>query len=106
VAEAEKAFKAIVVQDDRYAAAYNGLGLIAIQRGDGDTARPNFEKAIQLDSQQAEPLLNLGLLYQNTGHKEQALHYFNLFLEKASPEHYGHLFPKVREAIQQLQREG
>ena len=104
--EAEKAFKAIVVQDDRYAAAYNGLGLVAIQRGDGDTARPNFEKAIQLDPQQAEPLLNLGLLYQNTGHKEQALHYFNLFLEKASADQYGHLFPKVREAIQELQRGG
>ena len=49
-----------------------------------------------------EALLNLGLLFQNTGHNEQALHYFNLFLEKAPPEQYAHLFPKVREAIQNL----
>ncbi len=105
-ADAEKAFKAIVVQDDRYAAAYNGLGLVAIQRGDGDTARPNFEKAIELDPEQVEPLLNLGLLYKSTGHREQALRYFTLFLEKATRENYGHLFAQVREAIQDLRRGG
>jgi choline-sulfatase len=104
--EAEKAFKAILVQDDRYAAAYNGLGLVAVQRGDGDAARPNFERAIELDSAQVEPLLNLGLLYQTAGYKDQALHYFTLFLEKASPEDYGHLLPRVREAIQDLRRGG
>ncbi|PYV86009.1 MAG: hypothetical protein DMG05_21130 [Acidobacteria bacterium] len=106
VAEAEKAFKAILVQDDRYAAAYNGLGLVAIQRGDGDTARPNFEKAIELDPEQVEPLLNLGVLYQRTGHKEQALHYLTMFLEKAPPENYSHLLPQVREAIQELRHGG
>jgi choline-sulfatase len=106
VADAEKAFRAILVQDDRYAAAYNGLGLVAIQRGDGDTARPNFEKAIELDSEQVEPLLNLGVLYQKTGHKEEALHYLTLFVEKASPENYGQLLPQVREAIQELRHGG
>jgi tetratricopeptide (TPR) repeat protein len=103
---AEKTFKAILVQDDRYAAAYNGLGLVAVQRGDGDAARPNFEKAIELDAAQVEPLLNLGLLYQTAGYKDQALHYFTLFLEKASPEDYGHLLPRVREAIRDLRRGG
>jgi choline-sulfatase len=106
VADAEKAFRAILVQDDHYAAAYNGLGLVAVQRGDGDTARPNFEKAIELDSEQVEPLLNLGVLYQKTGHREEALHYLTLFVEKASPENYGQLLPQVREAIQELRRGG
>ena len=106
VADAENAFKAILVQDDRYAAAYNGLGLIAAQRGDGDTARPNFEKAIELDSEQVEPLLNLGVLYQKTGHKEEALRYLTMFLEKASPENYSQLIPQVREAIQELRHGG
>jgi len=106
VADAENAFKAILVQDDRYAAAYNGLGLVAVQHGDGDTARPNFEKAIELDSEQVEPLLNLGVLYQKTGHKEEALHYLTLFVEKASPENYGQLLPQVREAIQELRHGG
>lgn len=102
VVDSEKAFRAITLQDDRYAAAYNGLGLVAIRRGDGDTARQNFQKAIDLDPEQVEPLLNLGLLYQKTGDKEQALHYYQLFLQKAPREDYGHLLPQVREAIQEL----
>jgi len=101
---AEMAFKAILVQDDRYAAAYNGLGLAAIQRGDGDTARKKFEKAIELDPEQVEPILNLGLLYQKAGNKEQAVHYFTIFLEKAPRDEYGHLLPQVREAIQELRQ--
>ena len=32
VDEAERAFKAITLQNDRYSAAYNGLGLVAIRR--------------------------------------------------------------------------
>jgi tetratricopeptide (TPR) repeat protein len=104
--EAEKAFKAILVQDDRYAAAYNGLGLVAVQHGDGDTARPNFEKAIELDSEQVEPLLNLGVLYQKTGNREEALRYLTMFVEKAPPDHYGELLPQVREAIQELRHGG
>lgn len=102
LAEAEKSFKAIVVQDEHYAAAYNGLGLVAVQRGDGDAARANFEKAIGLDSEQYEAILNLGILYQRTGHREQALRYLTMFLEKAPREDYGHLLPQVREAIQEL----
>ncbi len=104
VPEAEKTFKAILVQDDRYASAYNGLGLIAIQRGDGDAARVDFEKAIEYGPDEAEPILNLGLLYQRTGNKEQALHYFQLFLTRAPRKDYGHLFPDVREAIAELRQ--
>jgi tetratricopeptide (TPR) repeat protein len=104
VDEAEKTFKAIVVQKDKYAAAYNGLGLVAIQRGDGDAARQNFERAVKLDPAQVEPLLNLGVLYQKTGHREEALRYLNMFLEKAPRSEYGHLLPRVREAIEELQR--
>jgi len=102
--EAEKTFKAIVVQNDKYAAAYNGLGLVAIQRGDGDAARHNFERAVKLDPAQVEALLNLGVLYQKTGHREEALRYLNMFLEKAPRSEYGHLLPRVREAIEELQR--
>ena len=102
--EAEKAFRAILLQDDGYAAAYNGLGLVAIQRGDRKAARPNFERAIELDPEQVEPLLHLGLLYQSEGDKTQALRYFGQFLEKAPPRDLGYLFPQVRQAIEQLRR--
>jgi tetratricopeptide (TPR) repeat protein len=104
VPEAEKAFKAIIVQDDRYAAAYNGLGLVAIERGEGDAARVNFEKAVEYGPDEVEPLLNLGLLYQKAGDRAHALRYFQLFLEKAPREDYGHLLPQVREAINELRQ--
>jgi len=104
VDEAERAFKAITVQNDHYSAAYNGLGLVAIQRGDTDTARHDFEKAVELDSAEVEPLLNLGVLYDKAGDKTQALHYYQQFLAKASPKDYSALIPKVRAAVQDLKR--
>jgi len=100
--EAERAFKAITVQNDRYSAAWNGLGLVSIQRGDASTARQDFERAIAVGPGEVEPLLNLGVLYQKTGNKEQAVHYLTLFLEKAPRDQYGKMFPDVRAAIREL----
>jgi hypothetical protein len=48
-----------------------------------------------------EPLLHLGLLHKDGGDRQQALHYFTQFLEKAPPD-YDHLLPQVRQAIQEL----
>jgi choline-sulfatase len=104
VAESERAFRAITVQDDHYAAAYNGLGLVAIQRGNADAARRNFERAIDVGPEEVEPLLNLGLLYQKSGDKEQALHYYQLFLQKASRQDYGEYVSEVREAVRELRQ--
>lgn len=104
IADAEKAFQAIIVQNDHYSAAYNGLGLVAIQHGDGDTARKDFEKAVELDPAAAEPLLNLGVLYDQAGDKAQALRYYQQFLDKASPQEYSALIPKVRAAVADLKR--
>ncbi|HUX10712.1 MAG TPA: sulfatase-like hydrolase/transferase [Terriglobia bacterium] len=101
--EARKAFESITVQSDRYGPAFNGLGLVAISEGDADAALRNFQKAIEADPSEVEPLLNLGLLYQKAGQKQQALHYYQMFLQKAPRGQYGYLFPKVRDAIQQLQ---
>jgi len=102
VDEAERAFKAIVLQDDHFSGAYNGLGLVAIQRGDADAARHDFEKAIELNSAEVEPLLNLGVLYDKAGNKTQALGYYQQFLTKASAKEYSALIPKVRAAVQDL----
>ena len=104
VGEAERAFKAIMLQNDHYSAAYNGLGLVAIQRGDADTARRDFEKAIELDSGEVEPLLNLGILYDKAGDKTHALDYYERFLAKAPPREYSTLIPKVRAAVQDLKK--
>ena len=100
--EAETAFRAILAQNDRYAAAHNGLGLLAAARHDMETARREFEKAIEIDPGNFKSLLDLGILYQNTGNTEQSLHYLELFLSKAPRKQFADQFPAVREAIQEL----
>src|SRR5437899_3190851 len=80
VEDAEKAFKAIIVQNDHYAAAWNGLGLVAVQREDADSARRNFEKALEFGPDELEPLLNLGVLSQKAGKCPDAVRYVQLFL--------------------------
>ena len=106
VDEAERTFKAITVQNDHCGAAYNGLGLVAIKRGDRDAARRDFEKAFELDPSDLEPLLNLGVFYETSGNKPLALRYYQEFLEKASPKDYGDLIPKVRSAVEELKSGG
>lgn len=101
--QAENAFKAILVQNDRYGPAYNGLGLVAIKRGDGETAYREFEKAAEVDPAYAEPFLNLGVFFETSGHKQQALQYYQEFLKKASPKEYRDLIPKVRSAVEELE---
>ncbi len=99
--DAEKAFKAITVQNGSYPAAWNGLGLVAIQRNDANSARGDFEKALEVGPDEVEPLLNLGLLYKKAGDNSQAVHYFEAFLAKAPKSQYGTMFPDVREAIRE-----
>lgn len=77
------------------------MGLVAIRRGDAATARRDFEKAIELAPDEVEPLLNLGVLYQKTGNKQQAVRYLEMFLEKAPRRQYGSMFAEVREAIRE-----
>jgi tetratricopeptide (TPR) repeat protein len=103
--DAERTFRAITAQNDRYAPAYDGLGLLALQREDIETARREFEKALQVDPKEVVALLNLGMLYQKTGNQERALYYFQSFLTKAPPRQFGNEFPAVRAAIQELEGE-
>ncbi len=103
VQDARKAFETITAQSDRYAPAFNGLGLVAISQGNSDAALRNFRKAVEADPSEMDPLLNLGFLYKRSGQKQQALHCFQTFLQKAPRGRYGNLFPMVRETIRQLQ---
>jgi tetratricopeptide (TPR) repeat protein len=102
VNDAENAFKAITAQSDRYAAAHNGLGLVAIERRDTETARREFEKAVEVNPNEVKSLLDLGILYQHTGNREQSLHYLQLFMSKVPRGQFTDQLPVVREAIQEL----
>ena len=62
--DAERVLKAMVAVDSDSAVAQNGLGLLAIQRQDGATARGHLERAVELDPDLVEAHLNLGVLYR------------------------------------------
>jgi arylsulfatase A-like enzyme/Flp pilus assembly protein TadD len=102
IPDAERVFKWVITTDSSAAAAYNGLGLIAIQRQDPGTARGYFEKAVQLDPGLIEAQLNLGLIYRMAGESAKARACFETFLAKATPAQYGQVIPKVREALAEL----
>ena len=102
--DAARSFSAALAQSDQCGPAYDGLGLVAVAHGDAQTAQQDFLRAIALDSADLEPVFNLGVLYQKTGDRQQALHYLTLFVDKAPPQQYGALLPNVRAAIREMKQ--
>ncbi|HEY3439329.1 MAG TPA: sulfatase-like hydrolase/transferase [Paludibaculum sp.] len=94
VAESERCFRWVLTIEEN-AAAYNGLGLIAIQRQDLAAARVHFERAVALDSGLVEAQLNLGLIYKMSGDIPRARACFQVFVAKAPRAQYGKLIPQV-----------
>ena len=58
--------------DPRNGAAHNGLGLLLIEAGRVDEARPAFERAVAADASSAEYLANLGNARRASGDKAGA----------------------------------
>jgi arylsulfatase A-like enzyme/Flp pilus assembly protein TadD len=102
LADAERAFKWSVAADGKYALAYNGLGLVSIEKHDLPAARGNFEKAVQFDPDLLEAQLNLGRIYQIMGAKTRARACFEAFLAKASPAEFGAIIPKVKAELAEM----
>jgi arylsulfatase A-like enzyme/Tfp pilus assembly protein PilF len=102
LADAERVFQWVLTNDSSYAAAQNGMGLISIQRQDHNAARGYFQKAVDLDPELVEAHLNLGLLYEMAGDRARARSSFETFLAKASPAHYGHVIPRVKQELANL----
>ncbi len=101
-APAEENFQAMLAQASNASAAYEGLGLAAVERDELGAAMQDFQKAAAADPNNPNPLLDLGVLCQNTGNRALALHYLGLFLQKAPPGVYGSLIPRVQREIRQL----
>ena len=99
IADAERVFKWILATGAEYAPAYNGLGLVSIQRQDPAAARGYFQKAVQLDPDLVEAQLNLGLIYKMSGDLPRARACFEAFLAKASAAQYASIIPKVKEEL-------
>ena len=103
IQDAERAFHWALTNDPNYAAAHNGLGLVAIQRQDTTSARTHFARAVEIDPNLIEAQMNLGLLYEMAGERDRARDCFQKFLAKATPAQYGSVIPKVREELKRLE---
>ncbi|MGO9239935.1 MAG: sulfatase-like hydrolase/transferase [Bryobacteraceae bacterium] len=101
LADAERCFRWALATEES-AAAYNGLGLVAIQRQDAASARAQFERAVALDPDLVEAQLNLGLIYKMAGEIPRARACFEAFLAKAPRSRYAHIIPQVKEELQAL----
>ncbi|HWB98960.1 MAG TPA: sulfatase-like hydrolase/transferase [Bryobacteraceae bacterium] len=98
VADAERLFQSVLAIED-YAAAHNGLGLIAIGKRDPASARIHFERAVAMDPELLEAQLNLGLIYKMQGDLPRARTCFQAFLAKASRARYGQIIPQVENEL-------
>jgi arylsulfatase A-like enzyme/Flp pilus assembly protein TadD len=103
VADAERVFQWVLSNDQQYAAAHNGLGLVAIQEHNMPSAQTHFENAVRLNPDLVEAQMNLGLIYEMAGDRVRARHCFETFLAKASPMQYASIIPKVRQELATLQ---
>lgn len=98
IADAERCFRWVLTIEES-AAAYNGLGLIAIQKRDAAAARVHFERSVALDPNLVEAQLNLGLIYKEGGDIPRAKACFQAFIAKAPRAQYGKLIPQVQAEV-------
>ncbi|HWF65713.1 MAG TPA: sulfatase-like hydrolase/transferase [Acidobacteriaceae bacterium] len=82
--DAERIFRSIIASQP-YAPAYNGLGIVALNRRDFITARTHFNQALQLNPDNVEAEYNLGIACAQTHDLPCAQTAFQEFLSKASP---------------------
>lgn len=72
---AEAGFREIADRLPGHAGAFNGLGLVAVQRGDAEAARRHWEAAVQADPRFAAPHANLGNLKRQSDPVSAVAHY-------------------------------
>ncbi|MGO8720698.1 MAG: tetratricopeptide repeat protein, partial [Acidobacteriaceae bacterium] len=86
IAEAERIFRYVNgIQPN--APAYNGLGIIALDRHDFVAARADFNQALNLDPYNLEAEYNLGLFCAQTHDNSCTETAFQKFLARATPEY-------------------
>jgi Tfp pilus assembly protein PilF len=103
LADAERVFKWCLAAGEEYSPAYNGLGLVSIQKQDLTAARGYFEKAVQLDPDLLEAQLNLGRIYKIIGANTRARECFEAFLARAPHAEYGPIIARVKEELAAMQ---
>jgi Flp pilus assembly protein TadD len=78
---AEEKFREALEHDLYYAPAHNNLGLVLLQTERYYESAWEFDYAAKLAPESPEPRQNLGLLYENLGHVDQAAETYEAALE-------------------------
>ncbi len=73
-----------VVDKQKSLDSYMALGMAYLQRGDRDSSRRNFEKALKVDNNSHEAHNGMGLLFQLTGEPDLAENSFKRALRSNS----------------------
>lgn len=100
VTDAEKKFRWVLAIEP-YAAAYNGLGLIADQRNDLKTAQKDFSTAASINPDYVEAQLNLGIVCTHLQDIPCARTAFRAFLSKATSAN-AEMIPKVKKVLEMM----
>lgn len=100
--DSRRTLQAVLTQDPRHAMAHNVLGILDIQQGRGMEAQGEFEKAIEVNPDLAEPYMNLGLLAQKRGDLQAAITNYRSFLSRADGVKHREYIPKVKAALAEL----
>lgn len=85
VQKAERLLREALIAAPGYAPAHNNLGRLLFEKGDLHSAAWEFDRAAQLSPNEAEPLLNLGLLLESVSLYDEAIMYYREALA-LSPE--------------------
>lgn len=79
--EAEILFQTLQAEDPKNVEAAFHLATLALNRNDFETARKQFEKVTELDSQYGNSMFQLGRIYIQQGKKEEGLRLQKLYRE-------------------------
>jgi tetratricopeptide (TPR) repeat protein len=72
-AEAIEAYKRLLAEDDRDAAAHEGLAMAAFMLKDYPTAVDHFKRVTMIDPRRPQPLVNLGAVFNRMGDYNSAI---------------------------------
>jgi tetratricopeptide (TPR) repeat protein len=80
--EAEGSYRRALKCDDRYALAWNNIGVVRAHCQDTEAAHLALQRAVELQPELDDPHLNLGLLWATTGQLEQSLKLYTVWVPR------------------------
>src|SRR6478609_1760910 len=83
---AEDVLRQVLEKTDRFADVYNMLAVILHEKGDFVAAERHFERAVELNPNYTEALLNLAVTYNDLGKYEAAREVYARIRREGGPE--------------------